>query len=90
MNLAAEHILLGSPLTYARIYLEGVVRSTFDPGSTEFLRFFDLYPKEGGLLDVAVDSGITRTIQVLFLNPLLAWSTVVLLLLQLIISAVHA
>src|SRR5208282_468120 len=44
MNLAGEHILLGGPLTYARIYFDGVLRATFDPASTEFLRFFDLYP----------------------------------------------
>lgn len=83
MNRAAVRILLASPLTYARIYFEGVVRGTFDPGSTEFLRFFDLYPKEGGLIDIAVDQGMFRTLQALFLNPLLAWITIVLLALQL-------
>ena len=82
MNHAAAAILLGSPLTYARIYFEGVVRGAFDPGSTEFLRLFDLFPKEGGLIDVAVDKGIVETVEALFRNPLLAWSTVALLALQ--------
>jgi Dolichyl-phosphate-mannose-protein mannosyltransferase len=83
MNCAAKHILLSSPLTYARIYLEGVIRQIFDPGSTEFVRFFDLYPKDGGLLEVAVDKGISKTLQSLLHNPLLAWSTIALLALQL-------
>jgi 4-amino-4-deoxy-L-arabinose transferase-like glycosyltransferase len=82
MNRAATRILLGSPLTYAWIYFEGVVRGAFDPGSTEFLRFFDLYPKDGGLLEIAVDKGIVKTLEALLLNPLLASSTVVLLALQ--------
>ena len=82
MNHAAVHILLDSPLIYARIYFEGVLRSTFDPGSTEYVRFFDLYPKEGGLIDVAVDKGIVKTLEALFLNPILAWSTVVMLAVQ--------
>lgn len=82
MNHAAERILLGSPLTYARIYFEGVLRSTFDPGSTEYVRFFDLYPKEGGLIDVAVNKGIVQTVEALFRNPILAWSTVLMLAVQ--------
>ena len=70
MNRAADHILLGSYLTYARIYFDGVIRAIFDPGSTEFLRFFDLYPKEGGLLTVEVDKGTIATIKALFADPL--------------------
>ena len=83
MNRTAEHILLSNPLTYARIYLAGVIRQIFDPGSTEFVRFFDLYPKDGGLLDVAVNQGVSKTLKALLQNPLLAWSTIVLLTLQL-------
>ncbi|HVB81760.1 MAG TPA: glycosyltransferase family 39 protein [Candidatus Binataceae bacterium] len=84
MSRDAEHILLGSPWTYAQIYFQGVVRSIFDPGSTEFLRFFDLYPKHGGLLQVQVDRGTIQTLKVLFRNPLLGWSTVVLIVPQFI------
>jgi hypothetical protein len=84
LNRAAKRILRGSPLTYAWIYLDGLLRGTFDPGSTEFLRFFDLYPKEGGLLTVEVDKGIIATIQALFANPLLFWSTAMMLALLLI------
>jgi Dolichyl-phosphate-mannose-protein mannosyltransferase len=82
MNHDAEHVLLDSPLTYAQIYLEGVVRGVFDPGSTEVLRFFDLYPKDGGLLETVVDKGIGKTLQALFRVPLLGGSTTVLLALQ--------
>jgi len=84
MNRTAVRILVSNPLTYARIYFAGVVRATFDPASTEFLRFFDLYPKDGGLLDIAVDQGVGKTLKALALNPLLAWSTLGLVALQLI------
>lgn len=84
INRAAEHILLGGSLTYTWIYFDGLLRGTFDPGSTEFLRFFDLYPKEGGLLTVEVDKGIISTIGSLFANPLLFWSTAIMLPLLLI------
>jgi hypothetical protein len=78
----AEHILLSNPLTFARLYLTGVNRATFDPVWIEFLRLFDLYPKEGGLLDVAVDGGMVKAVQVMMLNPLLTWGSVALLGLQ--------
>jgi len=84
MNRAADHILLGNFWTYTRIYFEGIVRATFDPGSTEFIRFFDLFPKQGGLLTVEVDKGTIATIKTLFADPLLFWSTVMMLPLQLI------
>ena len=83
MDRAAEHILLGSPLTYARIYFDGVLRATFDPASTEFLRFFNLYPKQGELLTVDVDKGIITTMHTLLITPLLFWSIAVMLPLQL-------
>jgi hypothetical protein len=79
LNSAAERILLANSLTYAWIYFDGILRGTFDPGSTEFLRFFDLYPKEGGLLTVEVDKGIIAAIEALFANPLLFWSTAMML-----------
>jgi Dolichyl-phosphate-mannose-protein mannosyltransferase len=84
MNRAAEHILLRSSLTYTWIYLDGLLRGIFDPGSTELLRFFDFYPKEGGLLTVEVDKGIVAAIKALFANPLLFWSTAMMLPLLLI------
>jgi hypothetical protein len=79
LDRTAEHILFGNSVTYAWIYFDGILRGTFDPGSTEFLRFFDLYPKEGGLLTVAIDKGRIATIKALYANPLLFWSTAVML-----------
>ena len=80
---AAMLIFIRNPLTFVGIYFEGVIRGIFDPLSTEFVRFFALYPKDGGLLETAVDDGIIKTLEVLFRNRLLASTTVVLLLVQL-------
>jgi hypothetical protein len=79
MSCEAEHILLGSPLTYARIHLDGILRAVFDPGSTEFLKFFHLYPRQGGLLGVLVDEGVVKTIRTLLLtSPVMFWSNALL------------
>jgi 4-amino-4-deoxy-L-arabinose transferase-like glycosyltransferase len=83
----ATLLFLRNPITFGRIYMEGVARGIFDPLSTEFVRFFDLYPKEGGLLDIAINDGIIKTLGALFSNKLLAWSTVVLLTLHLLYVA---
>jgi Dolichyl-phosphate-mannose-protein mannosyltransferase len=80
---AAKHILLDNPLTYAGIYFDGILRATFDPVSTEYLRFFNLYPKQDDLLATAVDQGILTTVEALFASPLLFWSIAVMLPLQL-------
>jgi hypothetical protein len=79
MSRDAEHILLGSPFTYARIYGQGLLRGAFDPGSTEFLRFFDLYPKQGGLVEVVIGKSTIKTIEVLLSIPLVVLSVIVLL-----------
>ena len=84
LNQTADHILSGGYLAYARIYFDGLIRAAFDPGSTEYIRFFDLYPKHGGLLTVEVDQGTLATVRALSANPLLFWSTALMLPLQLI------
>jgi hypothetical protein len=84
MNGEARHILLSSPLTYARIHFEGVVRVMLDPGAVDYLKFFNLYPKRGGLLGKAVDVGVPRLVGVLFAqHPLVFWSNALMLLLEL-------
>ena len=55
----AAQILLGDPLIYAHIYIQGLLRGVFDP---EFLRFFDLYPERGGLLEVMVGKSRIKSI----------------------------
>ncbi len=85
MSGEAEHILLDNPLTYARIHFEGMLRAVLDPGSTEFLKFFHLYPKQGGLLGVLVDQGVVKTTRTLLLNsPVMFWSNALLLPMQLV------
>jgi Dolichyl-phosphate-mannose-protein mannosyltransferase len=80
MSREADSILLSNPFTYAKIHFEGILRTIFDPGSTDFLKFFDLYPKQGGLLGVLVDQGAVKTMEaLLFTRPLVFWSNVVLL-----------
>jgi len=80
----ARRILFRNPLTFSRIYLEGVIRGVFDPGSTEFVRFYDLYPKQNDLLETAVDHGPRGAVKALLLDQSLAWSTMALLALQLL------
>jgi hypothetical protein len=86
MNREATHILVRSPFTYARIHFAGVVRVMLDPGEIDLLKFFELYPKSGGLLDKVVDIGLFRTIGVIFLkNPRLFWTGVLMGLFQLVL-----
>ena len=77
-------IFLHNPIIFARIYLAGVIRTIFDPGSTELVRFFDLYPIEGGLLETAVDRGTLKALEAIFRNRVLAWTTIMLLAVQLL------
>ena len=80
INREANHVLLSRPFTYARIHSAGVFRSVFDPGSTDFLKFFHFYPKAGGLLAVLVDQGVVKTMGALFVTrPLVFWINAVLL-----------
>ncbi len=80
MSRAADCILLSNPFTYTKIHFNVMLRSAFDPGSNEFLKLFDLYPKEGGLHELLVDQGIVKTVEALFFTrPLIFWSNVVLL-----------
>lgn len=90
MDGEARRILLGSPLTYARIHLEGVARTMLDPGAVDYLKFFNLYPKRGGLLGKVVDVGFPHVIGLLLVqHPLVFWSSALLapLLLLLLASA---
>jgi hypothetical protein len=83
MSREGKRILRGSPLTYARIHLDGCIRTMFDPGATIYLKFFKLYPKQGGLLGKLVDDGILRTMSTLVVKkPLVFWSNAVFLLLE--------
>lgn len=80
----AMTIFLRNPVIFFRVYLEGVIRGVFDPLSTEFVRLFDFYPKQGGLLETEVDNGIIKTVKLLAFERPLALSTAVLLTVHLI------
>jgi len=80
----AMTIFLHNPIIFARVYLEGVIRGAFDPLSTEFVRLFGFYPKQGGLLETEVDNGIIKTVKLLLLDRPLALSTAALLAMHLV------
>ena len=87
MKREAEHILLSSPWTYARIHFEGIVRTIFDPGATSFLIFFKLYPHGGGggLFEAMRNTGILKaTGELAAKKPFVFWSNVLLLPIELL------
>lgn len=73
--------IIGNDLgAFARIQLDGMVRVLFDPGATEYLKMFGLYPEAGGLLGALVDHGLAATVQELWANqPVVFWSNLLLI-----------
>jgi hypothetical protein len=63
MGKEGVRIITGHPLKYMIIYVKGMVRTLIDPGSTEYLIFFKLYPRSGALLSEILDKGFIRVIQ---------------------------
>lgn len=64
------------PIAAANIYLHGLVISLFDPGASEYLRLFRLYPKSGKILNGVVSEGIVTTaLKLIATNPLLCGLT---------------
>ena len=80
------------PLAAANIYLHGLMISIFDPGASEYLRLFRLYPKSGRILNGVVSEGILATaINLVTTHPLLSALTCVfgvLLLLYYVLSLI--
>lgn len=77
MRSQALQIIGDNPTLYAKIHLKGIIRMLFDPGATDYLKFFGFYPARGGLLSYALDHGMVSTIQYLQQNkPLVFWSNV--------------
>jgi len=53
----------------------------FDPGATMYLKYFDLFPRRGGLLNKIISYGLLKTVKNIFdENPLVFWSNIVLAL----------
>lgn len=58
----AKRIIRGHLLLYAAIHARGCAIVLFDPGVTDILKVFRLYPESGGLLSRALDQGFARSI----------------------------
>jgi 4-amino-4-deoxy-L-arabinose transferase-like glycosyltransferase len=79
MGRQGAALILGYPLDYARIHLQGMVRALVDPGAVDYLRLFQFYPRQGGLLGEAVDKGMVAAgARLAEERPLAFWSMVVL------------
>jgi hypothetical protein len=76
MRSAGLQATLREPATATDIYLHGLLITMFDPGASEYLRLFRLYPKSGKLLNTVVSEGIvTAAINLITQNPLLSTLT---------------
>jgi hypothetical protein len=72
-------ILFNNPLIYLKIHIKGMLLILFDPGATDYLKLFNLYPESGGLLGFIIDEGIVKSITTLAQEkPLVFWSNVFL------------
>jgi 4-amino-4-deoxy-L-arabinose transferase-like glycosyltransferase len=70
---AGVSLIASDPFGYAKTHVKGMLRTLFDPGAAEFLRFLDVY-REGGRARMA-GGGIAATARA---YPLAFWSSVVL------------
>jgi hypothetical protein len=66
-------LIASNPLGYAEIHVKGMLRTMFDPGAAEYLRFFDLY-REGGRARLA-EGGLSAAMRA---YPLMFWCSVAL------------
>lgn len=66
-------LIASHPMAYAKTHVKGMLRTMFDPGAAEYLRFFDLY-REGGQAKLA-SGGLTATARA---YPLAFWSSIAL------------
>jgi len=63
--------------SYCLMHIKGMARTLFDPGATDYLKFFGAYPARGGLLTYALDHGLMATLKhLLETKPGLFWSNV--------------
>jgi hypothetical protein len=63
MRREGVRIIMAHPLDYTITYVKGIVRTLIDPGATEYLIFFKLYPRSGALLSEILDKGFIKIIQ---------------------------
>ena len=74
MRREGVRMILRHPLAYATIHLGGMMRVLFDPGSVDYLKIFQSYPRQGGLLANIADRGLASVVFGLIRgNPLVFW-----------------
>ena len=72
MRQAGLQAIWREPLTFAKIYLRGLMIAMFDPGAAEYLRLFRLYPRSGRLLNTMVNDGLVSVVaNIVMKQPLL-------------------
>lgn len=76
MRAAGIDAIKNEPVTFAQLYLKGIVIGLFDPGATEYLRLFKLFPRSGKTMNAIVQRGVLATaLNFILNNPLIAfWS----------------
>ena len=74
MRREGVRMILRHPAAYTQIHLGGMVRILFDPGSVDYLKLFQAYPRLGGLLANIADRGLASVLFGLLKgNPLVFW-----------------
>ncbi len=74
-------LIAAAPLAYLRFYVQGVLRTMLEPSAIEYLKMYNLYPTQGGLLGATIENGLFSTLSSLYRDkPLVFWSTLALAL----------
>jgi hypothetical protein len=91
MGDEGRRIVLGAPLTYAWLHLDGIVRMLIAPGATDVLGFFRRDAGLAGYLGIFVDEGVVRGVVRLFhARPAVFWSNLLLVPLLIVSLALAA
>ena len=72
MRTEGLRIIQENPGVYARLHLSGMMRVLLDPGATDMLKPYRLYPREGGMLDRIATEGMVAGLRHLFAQQPLA------------------
>jgi len=84
MSREAHRVLLNDPITFGRIHCQGIVRTVVGPGTSELLRFFNMYPKgRGDILSSISDYGFVKSMKIISTTePRFFWAILVLMPLE--------
>jgi 4-amino-4-deoxy-L-arabinose transferase-like glycosyltransferase len=85
MKREGIRIILQHPLVYAGIHLGGMARILFDPGSVDYLKVFDSYPRLGGTISNIADRGLIPVVlSFMKNNPPVFWTQLSLFVLLIV------